>query len=345
MATSDAVTVDPQPAIRPFPTPEPLPAGLVLRHLRPPDDYRPMNAIANALRAVQGDNFYTTDEQFQRFYENLSRCDPATDVAVAEIDGRIVGYGRAAWREELDGIRVYEVIPFVDPAAAGQHVFSVMVSAIEARARAIAADHPAGEKVLETFGSDLAPERDALLQARGYEPVRFFYGMVRPSVDDLPNAPVPEGLEIREVRPEHLPAIWAADQEAFRDEWGYTPATDADYQLFLNEPVMGDTSLWRIAWDGDEVAGQVRSFINVEENARHNRLRGYTEHISVRRPWRRRGLARALIAASFPLLRARGMTEAALAVDTENPSGALRVYEGCGFRPVSRSITYRKPIA
>ena len=74
------------------------------------------------------------------------------------------------------------------------------------------------------------------------------------------------------------------------------------------------------------------------------RLRGYTENISVRRPWRRRGLARALIAASFPLLRARGMTEAALGVDTENLSGALRVYESCGFQSVSRETLYRKPL-
>jgi mycothiol synthase len=345
MAMSDTVNVDPQPAIRPFPTPEPVPAGLVLRHLRAPDDYRPMNAIANALRAAHGDNFYTTDEQLQQFYENLSRCDPATDVAIAEIDGRMVGYGRATWHEELSGTRVYEVIPFVDPAATGQRVFTAMIGAIEARARAIAADHPAGDKLFETFGGDLAPERDALLLAAGYAPVRFFYGMVRPSVEDLPDAPLPEGLEIREVRPEHLPAIWAAHDEAFRDEWGYTPATDADYERFVNDPVTGDTTLWRVAWDGDEVAGQVRSYISVEENAQHGRLRGYTEFISVRRPWRRRGLARALIAASFPLLRARGMTEAGLGVDTQNPSGALRVYEGCGFRPVSRSITYRKSIA
>jgi len=38
------------------------------------------------------------------------------------------------------------------------------------------------------------------------------------------------------------------------------------------------------------------------------------------------------------------MTEAALSVDTENPSGALRVYEACGFRPVNRSADYRKPL-
>ena len=330
--------------IRPFPTGGPLPAGLILRHLQVPDDYPAMNVIANVIRAAAGENFYTTDQQFQRFYDHLSDSDPALDVAIAEVDGRLVGYGRAASHLELDGTRIYQVIPFVDPTVAGHEVFGAMIEAVEARVRAIAAEHPPGDKLLETFGADLAPDRHALLAERGYEPVRYFYAMRRPTVDDLPDSALPAGLEIREVEPDHLRAIWDADQEAFRDHWGYTPGNEKDYELFLHDPVMSDTSLWRVAWDGDEVVGQVRSFISVEENETFGRLRGYTEHISVRRAWRRRGVARALIAASFPLLRARGMTEAALSVDTENTSGALRVYESCGFRSVSRSATYRKPL-
>ena len=335
MAATDAT-------IRPFPTTAPLPAGVVLRHLRAPDDLHDMNTIANAIRRAEGTDFSTTDEQFALFYADPPGSDPTTDVAVAEVDGQIVGYGRAAWHEELDGTRIYEVIPFLDPTLAGSELFVALVEALEARDRRIAAGHPDGEKHFETFGGDLAPERDALLRARGYEPVRYFYSMLRPTLDDLPDAPLPEGLEIREVRPEHLPAIWAADQEAFRDHWGFFPGDDAEYERFRTDPVMSDTSLWRIAWDSDEVAGQVRSFISHDENQRLGRLVGHTEHISVRRPWRRRGLARALIAESFQLLRARGMTQAALGVDTENTSGALRVYEGCGFRPVTRTTTYRK---
>jgi len=304
-----------------------------------------MNAIANAVRLSQGDDFYTTDEQMRQFYENPPGSDPARDVAIAEVDGQIVGYGRAAWHEEPDGPRIYEVIPFVDPTVAGNDVFMAMVDALETRLRVIAAEHPPGEKLFETFGGDSAAEREALLLGLGYEPVRHGYAMLRPSVDDLPDAPLPAGVEIREVLPEHLPAIWAADQEAFSDAWGFAPATEGDYQRFLTDPVMSDTSLWRVAWDGGEVAGQVRAYINDEENEQLGRKRGYTEHISVRRPWRRRGLARALIAASFPLLRARGMTEAGLGVDTENVSGALSVYEKCGFRPISRSTTYRRPLA
>ena len=340
MAGRDA---PPAAKVRPFPTATPLPPGVSLRHLQAPDDYHAMNTVANAVRAAEGNEFYSTDEQFATYYDNMTDSDPAEDVAIVEIDGRMVGYGRASWREAVGGLRVYDVYPLVD--AADQAVFTALVDVLEARARTIAAGHPAGEKMLQAFVGATAPKRDALLLRAGYEPVRFSYLMIRPSLDDLPDAPLPPGLEIREVQPDHLPLIWAADQEAFRDHWGFTPATDADYDQFLNDPVTNDTSLWRVAWDGDEVAGQVRSYIGAEENERFGRRRAYTENISVRRPWRRRGLARALIAASFPLLRARGMTEAALSVDAENTSGALRVYEACGFKPVSRSTRYRKPLA
>ena len=86
----------------------------------------------------------------------------------------------------------------------------------------------------------------------------------------------------------------------------------------------------------------VLNFIRHDENEEYNRQRGYTETICVRRPWRRRGLARALIARSFKVIKGQGMTEAALGVDTESPTGALQLYEGMGFRPVKRASVYRK---
>ena len=69
-------------------------------------------------------------------------------------------------------------------------------------------------------------------------------------------------------------------------------------------------------------AGQVRTFINEAENEKYNRKRGFTEFISVRRPWRKRGLARALIVRSLQLQKEQGMTESALGADSENISGA-----------------------
>jgi len=50
------------------------------------------------------------------------------------------------------------------------------------------------------------------------------------------------------------------------------------------------------------------------------------------------------MASTIDALRERGMTEGALGVEAENPSGALRLYESVGFRPESHSITFRKPV-
>jgi ribosomal protein S18 acetylase RimI-like enzyme len=98
-----------------------------------------------------------------------------------------------------------------------------------------------------------------------------------------------------------------------------------------------------VAWDGDQVAGSILNFINYAYNERTGRKVGYTESISVRRPWRKRGLASALLSKSMNMFKDMGITQTALGVDTENPSGALRVYERMGYKPVAKSTNYRKP--
>ena len=72
--------------------------------------------------------------------------------------------------------------------------------------------------------------------------------------------------------------------------------------------------------------------------------RGWLEHISVRRAWRRRGLGRAITAEALRRVAAAGMTDAMLGVDAENPTGALGLYEGLGFEVDHRSMAYRRSI-
>ena len=90
--------------------------------------------------------------------------------------------------------------------------------------------------------------------------------------------------------------------------------------------------------------GTTVNWINKQENEEFNRKRGHVELLSVRRPWRGKGIAKALIACSLKLLKDRGMTEAALGVDAENPSGAMQLYQKMDFRIVKRGGIYRKPL-
>jgi mycothiol synthase len=117
----------------------------------------------------------------------------------------------------------------------------------------------------EVFVNDRNVAATSLFRSAGFEPVTYAAEMVRPSVDDLPHHPLPEGVEIRPVTEDQLRAIWEADAEAFRDHWGYVEPTEVAYEHFLAFP-QNDPTLWKVAWDDEGVAGQVRSFIDTAQN-------------------------------------------------------------------------------
>jgi ribosomal protein S18 acetylase RimI-like enzyme len=94
--------------------------------------------------------------------------------------------------------------------------------------------------------------------------------------------------------------------------------------------------LSRVAFDGDQPVGNVFIFILPGQT------RAWTESISVRRAWRKRGVARALIARCLHAIKAEGMKTASLGVDTSNPHGALRLYESLGYRTTKRNTAFRK---
>ena len=319
--------------------------GLRFRQFAGPDDYAAMNDTANDARAANGAHAITTVDAFVNYYSHLdpAHCDLQRDLFIVEIDGRLVGYGRTDWDDE-QAARAHYVICFLRPEARRCGIGRAMLATLEERATVALGEHPTSAPAFFSADTIGDPGADELLRQAGYDPARYHYVMVRPDLDPVPDAPMPDGLEIRPVRDEHLRQIFDAGTEAARGLWEWTEPTEADFDLFVTDPIESDRTLWRIAWDGDEIAGQVRAFINHENNERFGTKRGWVEHILVRAPWRRRGLARALIASSVDALRERGMTEGALGVDVDNPSGALRLYQSVGFEVDSTETAYRKPM-
>jgi mycothiol synthase len=266
---------------------------------------------------------------------------------IAEVDAAFAGYARVEWNDSNDGERWYEGVCIVDPAFRGRGIGTALLAWSERRRLEVAVAHAAtGEAVdrpraLTTFLFDGDRGGAVLLGRSGYEPFRQFASMKRPNLDGIPTAPLPDGLEIRPIprEPAAMRQVFDADAEAFRDHFGWTDATDERFAEFVEEPDL-DPSLWLVAFDGDEVAGGILNGIHRTPDGDRD---GWLDSVFTRRPWRRRGLARALIVRSLALLRERGLTSASLGVDLANANRALALYESCGFRAVSRATAYRKP--
>lgn len=318
--------------------------GLELRPYAGEADLVEIVRLENAEAAADSLNRRTNvDELAAHFAHPNASFDPARDVTIAELDGRVVGVAQREVVDTTDGHREYRLDGVVDPAFRRRGIGRTLLEENERRARELAALEDAPSPIFGSWSFESQPGDIALLESAGFERARWFFDMVRPTLDDVPDLPLPDGLEMRSIDRSQARQVWDADIEAFADHWGGFDRSEEQLQRWLDNPA-NDLSIWVVAFDGDEVAGGVINSIDPELNEALGVQRGWLSSVFTRRAWRRRGVARALIASSLVLLRSRGMTSAALGVDADNPSGASGLYEALGFGVDRRSFAWRKPI-
>lgn len=318
--------------------------GLNFRHWRGPGEDLPGMAAANQLaRDDAGVEEVINVATMTSFYSHLTNCDLDRDLMVVELDGRTIGYVRVEWRDLTNGTRQFFSLCALEPAQRRRGIGQAMLSWSERRLAEIAAavprDRP-GQLFGFTYATDLGGK--ALLEKNGWAAVARGYEMVRPSLDAVPDLDLSEGIIVRPVTETERRKVWEAAREAFRDERDEQEWGEEDWARFPEE--RPDTSLWVIAFDGDEFAGGVLNSIDKDANAHHGRDRGALSSVWTGSRWRRRGVAKALIARSLVLLRERGMTSAYLGVDGANPNQAMDLYAGMGFEVATSTIDWRKPL-
>lgn len=295
------------------------------------------DAIADALndhsRSVNGADAVDADEI--RSWFEAPEIDSGADMVVAvEPDGRIAAYADLGGghgeppRFWLD-LRLRPGYEAAGPA---------LVERMERRARERAGAAAALLRAIAFGGDELTA---GVLTAAGMQPIRSSYRMVI-DLDRPLEAPAwPDGLTVRPFDPDDGDErVYAAHQDGFADHWEFHPTPIAEWRHWLHRPPF-DPTLWFLVEDGPELAALClcRPVDAGDPDA------GYVNILTVRPPWRRRGLARALLLHAFAVFHERGRLRVALGVDAENTTGAVGLYEEVGMRVDRRNDTYEKALS
>ncbi len=319
--------------------------GVTYRRVRATDDLSQMATVMTRSREADGVELATTVEDLTAAYERPTDFNPASDVLVVEAHTDIIGLARV-WRERReDGTLAYGNSVELVPEWRGRGLREALFEYNERHARALAAKDPRkGPRVLVLWANDEENDWKALALRHRCRPVQHEIDLVR-SLEDIPEAPLPAGLEVRPVTPEDYRTVWDAGREASRQVWNFSELRwdDAHFEAFRRSPEF-QPDLWQIAWDVETLVGMVLAYILEGENRRYGRRRGHTESVYVREGYRGKGIARALLARGLRALKEHGMDEATLGMKVENPHGPLRLYEGMGFRVVKHFTWYEKSL-
>lgn len=234
----------------------------------------------------------------------------------------------------------------VHPDHRGQGLGTAMLQWAEARAHEGLDRAPNGARVtLTQYASDKETHGRRLLENHGYSVIRHFYRMRVDFPEAIPEPAWAEGITVRCFDPEaDLEAMVHAVRDSFKDHWGHvdTPFEEelVSWKQWIDDSENVDPNLWFLAMDGEEIVG----ISLCKETYTPSPEIGWINVLGVRRPWRRRGIALALLHHTYHALRARGKTGAGLGVDATSLTGANRVYERVGMHPTIRDDAFEKEL-
>ena len=257
--------------------------------------------------------------------EWLSRNQLETDSWLYEDGERLCAVG---WCDAAPTGDVAVGIGIVRPGWKGRGIGGELVT----RSEATAAKH--GVSRIHQFSIGKDADGRALFLGRGYRDVRHFYSMAI-ELAERPEAP---SFGIESATEQDIQGFYAALDESFRDHWEHhsTPFEEW-WERHRANPNL-DLSLWFLIRDGDEIAAVARNEANRNGG-------GYIGALGVRRPWRGKGYAKALLLHAFREFYDRGLTRVTLGVDAENPTGATHLYERVGMHVEQENVVYEKELA
>jgi ribosomal protein S18 acetylase RimI-like enzyme len=288
-----------------------------------PDDAAGIARVCNEIAQLHFGEGDVDEASVRQWFEI-----PRLHMLVAESDDAVVGYMDV---RDDEGERFPIDVRTHDPALADR-LYAAAEDWARTRARPGA--------VVRGFVAERDAELAGVLAARGYRTVRHSFQMLIELSERVEPAEWPEGISVRPFESRDEEAVYECVQESFAGLWDYHRIPLDEWRVYNLTGERFDPGLLWLAEDGGELAGVSLNYWHVSGDGTY----GWIGTLGVRRPWRKRGLGRALLRHSFRDFQERGATRVGLGVDAQNPTGAVRLYESVGMRPVRRNDTYEKAL-
>jgi mycothiol synthase len=267
--------------------------------------------------------------------------DPAEDAVVAADDGGIVAFGFVHRPSGTATERPVYLWGMVHPEWRRRGIGTTLLGWLDARAAERVTGFDDGiPGVIRTDRYDWQADRVPLFEGRGYRPVRYFFEMLASLTGPPPERPAPDGIEVRPWSDESEAASLRVRNEAFADHWGSVPRAPESWSHVFRQFFLPEASF--VAYDGEVPVAYAICFMYPHDFESRGRSEAWVEGLGTVQSHRGRGIASALVARAMGVFREKGLEFAALAVDAENPSGALGLYERLGFSTEKTSITYQR---
>lgn len=303
--------------------------------LRPPrdDEAAAIVEVMNALPLAFGHAAEMSEEELRHWFTSPS-VDVDRDVRVVERGGVLTAYADVGDQSELH--TRYWLDLRAHPERARGDELDAIVEWAQERSRGDAAEGA----IFRAFVDEQdAAAADAVRRA-GLELIRHSYRMAIELGDGARTPRWPDGISVRSFDEADARVVYEAQQESFADMWEHTPDPYEEWKHWMISREGFDPSLWFLAEDGDHLAGIALCRTDDNDDAL-----GRVSVLGVRRPWRRRGLGRALLEHAFGEFQKRGYRTVNLGVDAESLTGAQRLYEQAGMRVIRRFDIYEKPLS
>lgn len=316
--------------------------GVTWRPLQP-DDAAALHALVRAVELADGQPYATTPEEMEKHLADPN-VDPAADTLAGWApDGSLACFGAARGRKTAVRRRSVSMDGGVHPGWRRRGLGSAVLGWTEARGRERLAANPSElPAFLEAWAEERLADRRALFEKHGFTPIRWYIEMRRPLDERLAERELPAGLAVVGWSAERDGEFREAHNSAFRDHWGSEPLTAEEWRHHYSESPLFRGDLTMAATDGRQIVSYVTAYFSESDSQVTGRRDGWLGQVGTLREWRGKGVASALMIRVMHAMAAAGMTHAMLDVDSDNPTGAMGLYERLGFRPDRRYVRWAK---